>query len=147
MNKVVETNFSKLPPQNGPVGASTTIVAGDLLCDDYTNHAMIPATSSVGTTLTLQGIATNAVTTGGGGSGTVKYIPVSRAVYVVVDCTNNTASNQLCINHAMTDAATVNNTSSNIASTLGVFHALGTVGAASAKKLYGYYNVVGQVTA
>lgn len=147
MMKVVDTLYSKLPAQFGPVPASTTITLGQLLCDDRTNKGLIPATSSVGTTLTITGVSTQNVTVGGGATGTVKYVPVDSAVFVVADTTSNTAANQLCINHAMTDALTVANTATNITTTLGIFHALGTVGAASNKKLYGYFIRLGQVTA
>lgn len=147
MIKVVDTLYSKLPAQFSNVPASTTITLGQLLCNDFTNKGLIPATSSVGTTLTIEGVSTQNVTVGGGATGIVKYVPLSVAVFCVVDTTSNTAANQLNINHAMTDALTVANTSTNIATTLGVFHALGTVGAASNKKLYGYFNKVGQVTA
>lgn len=147
MIKVVDTLFPKLPAQFGPVPASTTITAGQVLCNDFTNKGLIPVTSSVGTTLTLEGLATQNVTVGGGATGTVKYVPLTISVFIVADCTNNTAANQLCIRHAMTDANNVNNTSSDVATTLGIFHALGTVGAASNKKLYGYFIKVGQVTA
>lgn len=56
-----------------------------------------------------------------------------------VDCTNNTASNQLYKAHALTDAVTVNNTSSTVAGPTGVFIATEIVGAASDKKLRGYF--------
>ncbi len=146
-SKVVDTLYSKLPKQIGLVAISTTIVDGDLLYEDTSAGTMKPATSSVGTVLNIRGIATQSVTTDGATTSTVRYIPVDRAVYVVANCTNNTAANQLHKTHVMTDAANVNNTSSTVATTLGVFHALGTVGAASAKKLYGFYIAIGQVTA
>ena len=147
MIKVVDTLYSKLPAQFANVPASTTITAGELLCWDYTNKGLIPVTSSVGTTQTIEGVSTNAVTVGGGATGTVKYTPVTTgAVFVVADCTNNTAANQIGIRHLMTDANNINNTSSDVNTNLSVFHALGTVGAASNKKLYGYFIKVGQVT-
>lgn len=143
MIKVVDTNYSKLPPQVANVPQSTTIVAGELLASDFTNKGLIPATAS-STVLTLMGVSTQAVTTGSGVTAQVNFIPLDQAVFVVADCTNNTAANQLCIRHILTDANNIANTSTNITINTGVFYALGTVGAASNKKLYGYFIKVGQ---
>ena len=147
MIKVVDSLYSKLPVMTGQVGASTTIAVGDLLYEDTTNGVVKPVTSSAGTTLNICGIAKEAVTTGAGETATVTYTPVDSAVFVEADCTSNTAANQLHKNHAMTDAATVKNTATTVATTLGIFHALAIVGEASDKKLYGYFIKIGQVTA
>lgn len=136
-----------IPTLEGKVGANTTIVVGDLLYSDTANGVLKPATNSAGTVLDIEGIAAQAVTTGAGGSATVKYIPIVSGQFVVADCNANTASNQLHKNHAMTDAGTVNNTANTVATTLGVFRALGQVGAATDKKLFGYFIKIGQVTA
>jgi non-ribosomal peptide synthetase component E (peptide arylation enzyme) len=146
MIKVVDTLYSKLPAQFSNVPASTTITTGALLYNDFTNKGLIPATNAAGTTTNIEGVSTQNVTVGGGATGTVKYIPLSEAVFCVVDTTANTSSAQLNINHAMTNSTTVNNTTTNVATVLGVFHALGTVGAATNNKLYGYFNKIGQVT-
>lgn len=146
MIKIVDTLYSKLPAQFANVPASTVISLGQGLAQDFTNKGLIPVTSSVGTTITFAGVATQAIASSGSVQ-IVKYVPLDGAVFCVVDTTSNTAAAQLNINHAMTDGLTVANTSSNIATTLGIFHALGTVGAATNKKLYGYFNRVGQVTA
>lgn len=146
-SKIVDSLYPKVPPLLGNVGNSTTIAVGDLLYFDTTNSVLKPATASVGITTNLAGVSTQAVTTTGATTATVKYIPIDRAMRFVVDCTNNTAANQLYKQQAMTNAATVANTSSAIATTLGVFLPLATVGAASAKQLYGIYLVTGQVTA
>jgi len=142
MIKVVDTNYSKLPPQVANVPASTTITAGSLLASDFTNKGLIPATAA-STVLTIMGIATQSVASSASVQ-QVNFVPVDQAVYVVADCTNNTAANQLCIRHILTDANTIANTSTNITINTGVFYALGTVGAASDKKLYGYFIKVGQ---
>lgn len=146
-SKIVDTLYSKLPPLVGNVGNSTTIAVGDLLYYDQTNAVLKPVTSSVGTTINIAGVATQAVATTGGTTGTVKYMPVDRATRVVVDCTNNTAANQLYKQQAMTNASTCANTSTAITTTLGVFLPYATVGAAADKKLYGVYLAIGQVTA
>lgn len=146
-SKVVDTLYPKLPPLLGNVGNSTTIAVGDLLYYDTTNSVLKPVTSSVGITTNLAGISTQAVTTTGGTTATVKYMPVDRATRVVVDCTNNTAANQLYKQQGMTNASTVANSSTATTTTLGVFLPLAIVGAATAKQLYGIYLVTGQVTA
>jgi len=143
MMKVVDTLYSKLPAQDWNVPASTTITAGMLLAFDRTNDGVIPATAT-STTLSICGIATSAVTTGGGETAIVKGVPVDQAVFVVADCTNNTAANQLYQRHILTDANTIANTSTDITINTGIFLALGMVGAASNKKLYGYFIKTGQ---
>ncbi len=144
MIKIVDTLYSKLPPQFITVPASTTITLGQLLAFDRTNKGLIPATSA-STTQSIAGVATQAVTTSGS-AGVVKFQPVDSAVFVVADCTNNTASNQLGIRHLLTDGNNINNTSTDQTTNTGVFLALGTVGAASNKKLYGYFIKIGQTT-
>lgn len=146
--KVVDTLFSKLPFQTGVTNASQAYVVGELLMEDKSAGEIIPATSSV-TTLNCVGIGVKSFTEGGSNVlNGIKYIPViTGAVFVVADCTNNTAANQLQKDHLMTDSLTVNNTSTTSTAKEGVFHALGLVGAASDKKLYGYFIRSGQVTA
>ncbi len=142
--KIEQTNYSKLPPLELPVGASTTIVMGDILYMDASTHAVKPVTGAAGTVLNIVGMATEAITTGGGGSGIVKAMFLDQATLVDMPCTNATAANQLMVNHAMTDAQHVANTSSNVATTLGIFRALGLVGTNGLK---GYFINIGQVTA
>lgn len=146
MIKVVDTLFSKLPMQTGVSKASQAYTAGQLLMEDKTAGEVIPATSSV-STLNCLGIGVKGYTEGGADVvNGIKYIPiVTQAVFVVADCTNNTASNQLQKDHLMTDSNNVNNTSTTSTSLNGVFHAIGLVGAASNKKLYGYFIRIGQV--
>lgn len=144
--KIVDSLFSKLPKQSLLATDSTSYTMDSLLYHDTSTGTMKEATSSVGTTLNIYGLGTKTFTSGTGSY--MSVIPVvAGAVFVVADCTANTAANQLNKDHAMTDARTVNNTSSTVATTLGVFHALALVGSASNKKLYGYFNRVGQVTA
>lgn len=61
------------------------------------------------------------------------------------DCTSNTATNQLNKVHILTNAYTVANTSTTNATTAGIFVALKIIGAASDKKLLGYFIKIGQV--
>ena len=147
--KVVDSLFSKLPKKQGVAKASQAYLVDQLLMEDKTNGEVVPATSSV-TTLNCLGISTRAFTAAGGSDtvGGVNYIPiVTQAVYVVADCSNVTALNQLHKDHLMTDGLNVNNTNTTSVSMSGVFHALGIVGAVGGTKLYGYFIRSGQVTA
>lgn len=143
--KLVDSLFAKLPDQQGVSKASQAYVAGQLLMEDKTAGNIIPATSSV-STLNCLGIGTKSYTEGSS-AGLIKYHPiVTQAVFVVADCTNVTAANQLQKDHLMTDSNNVNNTSTTSTSLNGVFHALGIVGAVGGTKLYGYFIRSGQVT-
>lgn len=143
--KVVDTLFSKIPNQFGLDKASQAYVAEQLLMEDTTAGNVIPATSSV-STLSILGLGVKSYTEGGT-AGQIKFIPViTGAVFVVADCTNVTATNQLHKNHLMTDGLNVNNTSTTSTTLNGVFHALGIVGAVGGTKLYGYFIRSGQVT-
>lgn len=126
--------------------ASTGYTTGSLLYRDTSAGEVKEATSSVGLTTNVEAIGLKTVTTAAT-SPVLRALPIHSGMYVVADCTSNTAANQLNKAHAMTDARTVANTSSSIATTLGVFIALKLVGAASDKKLFGYFVKVGQVTA
>lgn len=144
--KLVDSLFPKLPKQVGVSKATQAYVADQLLAEDTTAGNVIPATSS-STVLTVLGIGTKSYTEGSSAA-TVNFIPViTGAVFVVADCTANTAAAQLHKNHALTDGQTINNTSTTVAGPTGVFHALALVGAAANKKLYGYIIRSGQLTA
>lgn len=143
--KLVDSLFAKLPDQQGVSKANQAYVTGQLLMEDKTAGNIIPATSSV-STLNCLGICTKSYTEGASAA-LIKYHPiVTQAVFVVADCTNVTAANQLQKDHLMTDGLNVNNTSTTSTSLNGVFHALGIVGAIGGTKLYGYFIRSGQVT-
>ena len=143
--KIVSSLFSKSPKDFGISSANQAYTVGQLLMEDKTNGVIIPATSSV-STLNCVGIGTRAYTEGSANA-TLTYEPIATvAVRVVVDCTANTAANQIHKDHLMTDSNNVNNTSTTNTSLNGVFHALGQVGTAANKKLYGYFIRSGQVT-
>ena len=141
--KVSDSKYSKIPKEYGIV-SSLTLAKGTLVAHDVSNGVLVAVTSSIGTTLTLAGVLTKAVTSS---DTTAEYVPLDRNVYVIADCTNNTAANQLHKRQPMTNSTAIANTSSDTATTLGIFMALHTVGAASDKKLYGYFINIGQVTA
>ena len=145
MIKVVDSLFPKMPKQFGVSKASQAYTVAQLLMEDTTNGYIIPATSST-STLSVVGVGTKAFTQSAS-NGTMQFIPViTGAVFVVADCTNVTAANQLHKNHVMTDSNYVNNTSSTSTALSGIFHALGIVGAIGGTKLYGYFIRSGQVT-
>lgn len=145
MIKVVDSLFPKIPFQFGLDKASQAYTVAQLLMEDTTAGNVIPATSSV-STLSILGVGVKAYTEGAT-AGQIKFVPlITGAVFVVADCTNVTALNQLHKNHLMTDSNFVNNTSTTNTSLNGVFHALGIVGALGGTKLYGYFIRSGQVT-
>lgn len=148
MIKVVDSLFSKVPMRTGVSKATQAYTVGQLLMEDKTNGEVIPATSSV-STLNCLGISVKAFTEGSSDVvNGVKYYPiVTGAGFVVADCTNVTALNQLHKDHLMTDSNYVNNTSTTSTAKEGVFHALGIVGAVGGTQLYGYFIRSGQVTA
>lgn len=121
---------------------------GSLLIRVPASNYVDYATSGDGTSIrTIEAIYVGATGSSSAATAYIRAIPLKAVTYVIADCTNNTADNQLNIAHALTDASTVSNTSSNIATSAGVFIALKTVGANSDKKLYGYLVTIPQVAA
>lgn len=144
--KVVQQS-PNIPKLTYVADESASFTTNSLLYRDTSTGELKEATSSVGTVLNIEAVSTKTETTAAS-SPTVDAIPLwGPQTLVIADCTANTAANQINKAHAMTDARTVNNTSSHVATTLGVFVALAAVGAASDKKLLGYFVKVGQVTA
>lgn len=129
---------------NLPLDGSTAVTKGTILYRDVTNKVGVVATSSEGDVITLGYLAQETVESG---ATTVLVQPITRYDRVLCDCTANTATTQLLIAHALTDGGTINNTTSDVATTLGVFVAEEIVGEASEKLLSGYFNIIGQVTA
>jgi hypothetical protein len=117
-----------------PCGTGSSIVAGDLLAYDRSNKIVIPFTAAL-LALDVAGVAVN---TPAAADTVVNVIPVADAQLVEADCTASTATAQLCIRHLMTDAATVNNTTTDATTSSAVFMAIEMVGAAANKKLRGY---------
>lgn len=139
--KVVDSLFSKIPYQFGVSKASQAYIAEQLLMEDKTAGNVIPGTSSV-STLNCLGVGVKSYTEGSSAA-TIKYIPlVTNSVFVIADCTNATAANQLHKDHLMTDSQNVNNTSTTSTAKEGVFHATALSGS---QKLYGHFIRIGQV--
>lgn len=126
--------------------ASTTFTLGNLVYRDTSTGELKEATNSAGTVLNIEGI-TNKTETTGSGVQRIKITPIVPGALVIVDTTNDTAADQLNKAHGMTNAGEVNNTNTQLSTTLGVFMAVNTVGAASNRKLLGYFIKIGQVTA
>lgn len=124
---------------------SQAFLAGALVYRDTSAGTVKPITATVGDATNLEGIILKALTTGT--SEYIRVYPIHLGMYVVVDCTNNTAANQLNKAHLWTDSVTLNNTSTHSTDVNATFIALRQVGAASDKKLYGYIVKLGQVTA
>lgn len=126
--------------------ASTAFTIGSLVYRDTSTGELKEQTATVGDATTIEGITTKTETTGAT-SPYIKVQPIHQGMYVIADCTNNTAENQLNKAHLLTDARTVNNTSTHSTDINAIFVALRQVGAAADKKLYGYIVKLGQVTA
>lgn len=124
---------------------STTYTLGSLIYRDTTTGTVKEQTATVGDATTVEAITTKTQTTGT--STYIKAVPIVQGQYIVADCTNNTAANQLNKAHLFTDARTVNNTSTHSVDINAIFVALRIVGAAADKKLFGYIVKLGQVTA
>ena len=124
---------------------STTYTLGSLIYRDTSTGTVKEQTATVGDATNVEAITTKTQTTGTGTY--IRALPVHLGLYVIADCTNNTAANQLNKAHLWTDARTVNNTSTHSTDINATFIALGMVGAAANKKLYGYITKLGQVTA
>ena len=144
----VSTQSPNIPVLEYTADASVAYTKGNVAYRDTSTGEVKEASSSAGTTLNIECVIAETKTTESSNP-LIKAIPiVSGASQLwVADCTNDTAANQLNKAHALTDAGTVNNTATTVATTSGVFVALKQIGAASDRKLLGYFVKVGQVTA
>lgn len=122
---------------------STAYTSGNLVVRDTTNKYLIEATATLADATVMEGIVQKTQTTGT--SVEIEITPILQGLYVIADCTNNTAANQLMIAHLLTDAGTVNNTSTHSTDKDAVFIALKVVGVAADKKLFGYIVKLGQL--
>ena len=146
MFKVTDTLFSKIPTAFGLGQDSTTFTRGHLVYHDTSTGTLKEASSSVGLVTNIVGIVNKTQTTTTGQY--IQYTPViTGAVFVTADCTNATAANQLWKQQVLTDAGTINNSSTTTSTTAGVFMPTALVGASTANQLYGYFIRIGQVDA
>ena len=128
----------------GVLDGSTATTKDTLCYADTSNDVLKTATSSAGTTLTLYGVFNETLASG---ATTVSVTPLNESQLWEVDCTNNTATTQLYSRQILTDGATLNNSASDTATTASVFRVTEIVGAASDKKVRGYFIISHQVTA
>lgn len=111
---------------------SSTVTKGSLLTFDRSNGKVIIATAS----LLAEDVAGVASNTPSSADEWVNVIPVRNQVWEW-DCTNNTATNQLCKRSVLTDSLTVANTSTDQAVDEVVVEPYHNVGAAANKKQRG----------
>ena len=126
--------------------ASVSFTAGSLVYRDTSTGEIKEITATAGDGTNVEGIITKTQTTGAS-EPYVKVLPIHLGMYVVVDCTNATAANQLNKAHLWTDARTLNNTSTHSTDVNATFVALRQVGATTDNKLFGYIVKVGQAIA
>ena len=149
MSIIVTEQTPSIPSRSGAFNHNTTIAIGDLVMRDVSGSYLtaVENNAQLSTTGSIEGISKTAVATAGGTSISINYIPFVTGQEVIVDCTSNTSSDQLFKRHVLTDGATVANTSTDITTSLGIFMATQVKGAASDKKLVGYFVKLSQVTA
>lgn len=141
-------NIAHLP--GGAVPKTSQAFLKDSLVDRDTTNAYVKPSTSSSTTVTIFGVFVGAaVTTAASSPANLDVIPLipSPAQLWLVDCTASTAANQLYKPQVLTDSATINNSSSATLSTAGVFIPIAISGAATDKKLIGYFAALPQVTA
>lgn len=141
VNLVPGVGFQEYLGANG-----STYTAGNIIYRNTTLKVVHEITATVGDATNVEAIVDKTQTTANG-STYIKATPITSGMFVIADCTNNTAENQLNIAHLMTDAGTVNNTSTHSTDINAIFVATKVVGASTDKKLYGYIVKLGQVTA
>lgn len=127
-----------------PTSGSTAFTRGALVYITYASDRVDPATSSAGSTVNLVGVAAQTIAST---ATFLEVILINQGQIWEMDCTAATASNQLLNRQVLTDSLTVNNTSSDTATTLGIALQLANVGATADNKALFKFLVVGQVTA
>jgi len=126
--------------------ALTTFTAGNLIIRVPDGGYVTNAAATTANISNVEAIVTKTQTTGAAAA-YIEAIPLTAVTYMMADCTNATADDQLNKSHILTDAGTVNNTPTSSASTAAVFIALSRTGASSDKKLFGYILKGPQLTA
>src|SRR5258708_459179 len=101
------------------VAASNTVTAGGILQLDLTNKGVKPATSS-STVSQIFCVANGAVVSNAAAT-LINAVKINDDQLWIADCTNAVNVNQLYVRQVLTDANTVNNSSSDTAGSTGVF--------------------------
>jgi len=140
------TGSPNLPKFTYTADASTSFTQGSLGYRDTSTGEIKEATSTVGDATNVECVIAQTVTSAATNPTIDGYVIIPGQMWIV-DCTNNTAADQLNKAHLLTDARTVNNTSTHSTDINAVFIALAIAGATTDKKLIGYIAKLGQVTA
>ena len=115
------------------IPANTTIVKDTLLALDVINKGVIPATSS-STTALVRFVAQEALVSTATAQ-KIRAILLESGQLWEGDCTNATLASQLFIRQALTDAGTINNSTSDTAGPTGIVEPVQIIGATGDKKL------------
>ncbi len=134
------TQSPNMPPLDYLVTASTAYTAGKVA---YDNSGVLSedAGSQESTTLTIEAVVDETKTSGAAPSNTMKCVPIIHGAgqLWVADCTNVTAANQMNKDHQLTSATHLENNSTPVTTTAGVFHTIAIVGAVGGTKVLGYF--------
>lgn len=134
----------------GAVPKTSQAFTKDTLVDRDTTNSYVKPSTSASTTVVLFGVMVDkTVTTASSSPANLDVIPLvsGPSQLWVVDTTNATAANQLYKNQVLTDAATINNSSSTTIINTGVFVPIAIVGASTDNKLLGYFVVQHEINA
>ncbi len=129
-----------------PLDGSTALLKNSIVYRDTSNGVLKAASATVSDATNVMGVVPEAVESGATVTDVIPFAGCELQEWEV-DCTNNTAANQLLKAHLMTDSVTVNNTSTHSTDINAIFIATKIVGAAGDKKLRGWFAKTGQVTA
>lgn len=134
----------------GAVPKTSQAFTKDTLVDrDVTNAYVKPSTAATTTNMLFAVYVGATVTTASSSPANLDVIPVLNGPQQlwIVDCTNNTAADQLYKGQLLTNSGTVANTSTAIIINTGIFIPIAIIGVATDKKLLGYFCVHGQINA
>ena len=138
MSIVISEQTPNTQIRRGVFNNNNTLAIGDLLIRDLTRNCLTTVSGTYPPyPHNIEGISKTTIATAG--TSVISYTPIVLGQYVIADCTSNTAKGQLFFTHTMTDTNTVANSTTNIATSAGVFVATELYGAAADKKLIGYF--------
>ena len=133
-------NIPNVP--GGMVPNTSTTYTKDTLVDlSFGNGYIIQSTSS-STTHTIFGLMVDKTQTTAASSPTnltIQPLGYGPKYLYIIDCTNNTAANQLYSRQPLTNSSTLANASTDTTGNTGVFVPIAIVGATTDKKMLGYF--------
>jgi hypothetical protein len=127
-----------------PTSGSQAFTRGALVFLTYASDRVDPATSTTGTTVNLIGVAAETIAST---ATVIDVILLEPGQLWEVDTSADIAANQIPNRHGMTNSLLLNNSGTDLATTLGVFLMLGYNGAVGDRKAIGRLLFTGQVTA